>query len=135
MLKIKRMEEKLKLSNEKKEHFWNKYENPEVTEFDISQGNTDERLSGSLRSDRSIARNMWDDLNLKNNVNEILEETFGQEWNIDILWQKIQVVFWIVGAYFMIRFGWFLLAFLMKPLQLGGPMNLLKPTRLIKNID
>ena len=135
MLKIKRMEEKLKLPNGKKEHFWNKYENPEVTEFDISQGSTDERLSGSLRSDRSIARNMWDDLNLKNNVNEILEETFGQEWNIDILWQKIQVVFWIVGAYFMIRFGWFLLAFLMKPLQLGGPMNLLKPTRLIKNID
>ena len=113
MLKIKRMEEKLKLPNGKKDHFWNKYENPEVTEFDISQGNTDERLSGSLRSDRSIARNMWDDLNLKNNVNEILEETFGQEWNIDILWQKIQVVFWIVGAYFMIRFGWFLLGLCM----------------------
>lgn len=131
MLKIKRMEEKLKLSNEKKEHFWNKYKNPEVTEFDISQEEKtkDERLSGSLRSERSIARNMWDDLNLKNNVNQILEETFGQEWNIDILWQKIQVVFWIVGAYFMIRFGWFLLAFLMKPLKLEGPKNLLKPER------
>jgi len=131
MLKIKRTEEKLKLSNEKKEHFWNKYENPEVTEFDISQEEKtkDERLSGSLRSERSIARNMWQDLNVKNNVNEILEGTFGQEWNIDILWQKIQVVFWIVGAYFMIRFGWFLLAFLMKPLQLGGPKNLLKPER------
>tara|TARA_B100001094_G_scaffold265717_1_gene268300 strand:- start:2591 stop:2989 length:399 start_codon:yes stop_codon:yes gene_type:complete len=131
MLKIKRTEEKLKLSNEKKEHFWNKYENPEVTEFDISQEEKtkDERLSGSLRSERSIARNMWQDLNVKNNVNEILEGTFGQEWNIDILWQKIQVVFWIVGAYFMIRFGWFLLAFLMKPLKLEGPKNLLKPER------
>tara|TARA_B100001996_G_scaffold240200_1_gene185675 strand:+ start:260 stop:637 length:378 start_codon:yes stop_codon:yes gene_type:complete len=120
MFKIKRTEENAKISK-KKEHFWNKYQNAENT-------NGGARYEGTNVNDRSIAKNMWLDLNAKDKIDENLKELFGEEWSIDIIWQKIQVVFWIVGAYFSVRFIWYLLAFLSKKIPLAGPKNLLKPS-------
>tara|TARA_B100000965_G_C19087059_1_gene538883 strand:- start:44 stop:436 length:393 start_codon:yes stop_codon:yes gene_type:complete len=123
MFKIKRTEENAKIPK-KKEHFWNKYSNAEITERDNNEN--DNRTDGTNVDDRSIAKNMWLDLNAKDKIDENLKELFGEEWSIDIIWQKIQVVFWIVGAYFSVRFIWYILAFLSKKIQLAGPKNLLK---------
>ena len=116
MFKIKRIEENAKIP--KKEHFWNKYSNATIVETDTEED--------SRSNVPSIAKNMWTGLDTKTTIDDNLKELFGEDWSLDIIWQKIQIVFWLVAAYFSLRFAWYLVAFFSKSIQLGGPKNLLK---------
>ena len=118
MLNIKRTEENCKVS--KREHFFNSY--PDATgsgERPVGDGNID---------DYSLAKKMFTDLQLRVRIDEQLTEIFGNGWSLDILWQKIQMVFWVVGFYFSVRFLFYLIFFVNKSLKPGGPNDLLKTT-------
>lgn len=123
MFKIKRIEENAKIP--KKEHFWNKYKDATIVESDQNPQD-DVRLNGDTENEKSIAKNMWENLKTKKTIDDNLKELFGDDWSLDIIWQKIQIVFWLVAAYFSLRFAWYLVAFFSKSIQLGGPKNLLK---------
>ena len=118
MLNIKRTEENCKVS--KKEHFFNSY--PDAT------GSGKRPVGHDNPGDYSLAKKMFTDLQIRVRIDEQLTEIFGNGWTLNVLWQKIQMVFWIVGFYFSVRFLFFLIFFFNKTLKPGGPIDLLKTT-------